>query len=78
MSAQSNIIDLRTKAGRRAEIISQVKKFGGFSVFWITENHLRAIVGTEMLKRGELVESKKSEYPWHVLKIGNKTSSRKK
>ena len=61
--------DLRTKAGRRAEIISQVKKSGGFTVFLITENQLRALVGTEMLKSGELIEDRKSHYPWHALKI---------
>lgn len=69
MSAEVKNSDLRTKAGRRAEIVSQVKKSGGFSVFWITENRLRAIVGTEMLKRGELIEHRKSNYPWHALKF---------
>ena len=61
--------DRRTKEGRRAEIIAQVEESGGFSVFWITAHRLRAVVGTEMLQRGELVETRKSSFPWHALKL---------
>ena len=68
-SALLERLDLRTKDGRRAEIIAQVEESGGFSVFWITEHRLRAIVGTEMMERGELVETHKSSFPWHALKV---------
>jgi hypothetical protein len=61
--------DLRTRKGRRAEIREQVKRAGGFSVFWITEFQLRAIVGEEMFERGEIVETKKREFPWYSLKL---------
>ncbi len=61
--------DLRTRAGRRQEIIDQVREHGGFSVFWATENHLRAWVATEMIKSGELADDKPSRYPWHSLKF---------
>ena len=66
--------DLRTKEGRRAEIIAQVEESGGFSVFWVTEHKLRAIVGTEMLQRGELVETRKSSFPWHALKVAGRSN----
>ncbi len=62
-------LDLRTKAGRRNEIIKQVNQYRGFSVFWITENYLRAVVGTEMIANGELKETRKSAFPWHALKV---------
>jgi hypothetical protein len=61
--------DRRTKAGRRAEIIAEVEECGGFSVFWITEHKLRAIVGTEMMQSGELVETQKSSFPSYCLKV---------
>lgn len=61
--------DRRTKAGRRAEIIAEVQEWNGFSIFWITEHKLRAIVGTEMMESGELVETQKSSFPWYCLKV---------
>jgi hypothetical protein len=68
--------DRRTKAGRRAEIIAEVQEWGGFSVFWITEHKLRAIVGTEMMERGELVETRKSSFPWYHLKVALRSSGK--
>ena len=47
--------DLRTKAGRRAEVIAWVREHRSLSAFWITEHHLRAIVVTEMIRSGELI-----------------------
>ena len=70
--------DLRTRSGRRKEILNQVKAEGGFGTFWVSENQLRAIVATEMFASGELVEDKKkSQYPWHSLKINFPVSNRK-
>lgn len=68
--------DRRTKAGRRDEIIAEVQEWGGFSIFWITEHQLRAIVGTEMMDRGELVETRKSSFPWYCLKVALRSSGK--
>ena len=68
--------DRRTKAGRRAEIIAEVEEWGGFSIFWITEHKLRAIVGTEMMERGELVETRKSSFPWYHLKVASRSNGK--
>jgi hypothetical protein len=58
-------MDLRTKAGRREEILNQVREDGGFSIFWVTENYLRAVVATQMQESGEIVtDNKKRPYPW--------------
>lgn len=58
--------DLRTAKGRRREIIEQVTQNGGFSVFWVTENPLRAKVATEMFRSGELKDvGDGGSYPWH-------------
>lgn len=61
-------LDLRTKAGRRAEILSQVREHGGFSIFWITEHRLRAVVGTEMVNRKE-IHVRNKRFPWSDVTI---------
>lgn len=61
-------MDLRTKEGRRQEILEQVAEDGGFSIFWITENQLRAKVGEEMVKKGELVEISR-RFPYYRMEI---------
>lgn len=62
--------DLRTRAGRRKEIIDQIQRYHGFSIFWVTENHLRAVVAEEMERSGEIVTDNKTHgYPWLGAKI---------
>jgi hypothetical protein len=56
-------IDLRTREGRRAEILDYVRTHGGFSIFWITENHLRAVEGTAMVDRKE-IKVRNRRFPW--------------
>ena len=56
-------IDLRTREGRRAEILDHVRTHGGFSIFWITENHLRAVEGTAMVDRKE-IKVRNRRFPW--------------
>ena len=56
-------IDLRTREGRRAEILDHVRTHGGFSIFWITENHLRAVEGTAMVDRKE-IKVRNRQFPW--------------
>ena len=65
------LTDLRTKQGRRREILLQVKENGGFSVFWVTGNLLRATVATEMVNRKEIVVTPE-QYPWSAVKINKK------
>lgn len=47
-------MDLRTKVGRREEILEQIREHEGFSIFWVSENPLRALVAMEMQKSGEI------------------------
>ena len=63
MKKQEAHLDLRTREGRRLEIIREVRNYGGFSIFWITESRLRAIVlATSRLWR-ETVQRLAPEYP---------------
>lgn len=55
--------DLRTRKGRRAEIINQIKEHGGWSIFWITEHRLRAIVATDMVSSKEITVRNR-QFPW--------------
>jgi len=64
--------DLRTIAGRRAEILHEISEYGGFTVFWITENRLRASVAQEMQDKGEIITDNRSAFPWINSKIADK------
>ena len=35
-------VDLRTREGREAEVLAQIREYGGFSGFWATESLKRA------------------------------------
>lgn len=62
--------DLRTREGRRNEILDQIEECGGFSIFWVTENHLRACVAEEMQESGEIITDNKTHgFPWIGAKI---------
>ena len=63
-------IDLRTRAGRREEVLEQIRDYGGFSIFWVTENHLRACVAQDMQDSGEIITDNKTHgFPWIGAKI---------
>ena len=67
--------DLRTRAGRREEVLEQIRDRGGFSVFWITENYLRACVAQEMKESGEIITDNKTRgFPWIGAKISKHNS----
>jgi len=67
--------DLRTRAGRRQEVLDQITDYGGFSIFWVTENHLRACVAQDMQDSGEIITDNKTHgFPW----IGAKISKQNK
>lgn len=61
-------MDLRTQAGRRDEILAQVQENGGFSVFWVTENTLRAHVAGKMTEDGEITVTP-LQFPWYDVTI---------
>jgi hypothetical protein len=63
-------LDRRTRSGRRKEILDHIQLHEGFSIFWITEHRLRAVVGMEMQKTGEIITDNKTYgYPWIGVKI---------
>jgi len=63
--------DLRTREGRRAEILAQIAIHNGFSIFWITENPVRASVGQEMQDSGEIITDNSCGYPWIKVYLPN-------
>lgn len=46
--------DLRTRAGREEEIINAIRKDGGLSVFWATENQVRAGAVDRLIRNGTI------------------------
>jgi len=68
-------MDLRTKVGRREEILEQIREHEGFSIFWITENALRARVAEHMNTGGEIVTDNKTHgFPWVGAKISKQNT----
>ena len=57
-------IDLRTRAGREHEVVMQVENFGGFTIFWATENQKRAHALERLIERGRIESLEKTPYPW--------------
>lgn len=62
-------IDLRTRYGRETEVLKQVAKYGGFSIFWATENAARANAICRLEKRNAISEIKGAPYPWCKFQI---------
>jgi hypothetical protein len=72
--AERDDMDYRTKAGQEAEILAQVKKCGGFSVFWVTENQKRARAAERLQNRGTIVRLG-GAFPWCAYKVQNEYGS---
>lgn len=67
--------DLRTKKGREAEVLEQVRMYKGFTVFWATENQKRAhaicrLEGKKKIRR--LLSHPRAHFPWCVYIIRGK------
>ena len=67
------MIDGRTRKGYEQSVLNQVRKEGGFSVFWVTACQARAHAAHRLIKRG-VIERYKSgylpdRYPWHSMRI---------
>jgi hypothetical protein len=57
--------DLRTRKGRELEVLRQVKVWGGFTVFWVTEVQSRACAADRLIQRKAIVPGRsKRPYPW--------------
>jgi len=57
------MIDLRTREGREKEIIDRINEYGGFSIFWVTDNQKRAHAADRLIERGVIIRQK-DDYPW--------------
>ena len=59
----------QTVHGQIRNILNQVERYGGYSIFWITENNKRASIATDMVDAGLIVKDKDTGYPWCSMKI---------
>lgn len=60
--------DLRTRAGREQEIFAQLRTFGGFTVFWATENALRARTLDRLQDEGKIT-TEPAQFPWTKARV---------
>lgn len=51
-------------AKRRKAVIDYITERGGFSVFWATDNRMRAVLLDRMVAAGEIVVDLKCPFPW--------------
>jgi hypothetical protein len=56
-------IDLRTRKGREREVLEQVRQHGGFTIFWVTENLMRACAATRLQKH-KVIITEPGAFPW--------------
>jgi len=61
-------MDKRTQEGQEEVILDHVRKHGGFSVFWITENQKRAHAAMRLEQSGRLITTKLG-YPYYKATI---------
>lgn len=64
--------DLRTRAGREAEVIERIRAWGGATVFWLTENQKRAHATERLEAAGRIVRDRSAtndKYPWCVFRL---------
>lgn len=70
MRGMGHRTDYRTKEGREAEVLAQVTRHGGFSVFWVTENQNRAHAAMRLEKRGDILNCG-GAFPWCAYTVHN-------
>lgn len=61
-------LDFRTNEGQREFIKNKIRRDGGFSVFWATENQKRAIAITDLFESGEII-NEGGDFPWHKVSL---------
>ena len=65
-----SVVDKRTREGQEYLVLEQIKKYGGFSIFWITENQKRAHAATRLDLRGVITVTPK-QFPWSSAAINS-------
>ena len=56
-------MDNRTREGQENLVLDQIEKYGGFSVFWVTENQKRAHAATRLSQLGRITVTP-VQFPW--------------
>lgn len=69
MIKQNRPDDLRTRYGRETEVLKQVAKSKGFSVFWASESRARSSAIARLIYRGDIVSTGPGAYPWCPYRI---------
>lgn len=62
-------LDMRTAKDQEQDVINYVKKHGGFSIFWVTDNQKRACAATRLVESGRIVRIPDNGYPWCGFKV---------
>ena len=66
----------RTKKGQEHYVLGYIRRHGGASIFWITENQRRACAVQRLQDSGEIVremDSPSDLYPWCVFTVRTST-----
>ncbi|QLG87683.1 hypothetical protein HQ393_05115 [Chitinibacter bivalviorum] len=50
------------------QVLMRVKRDGGFSMFWVTENGHRAAAATRLVESGKIIRQP-DQYPWCAYQI---------
>lgn len=61
--------NLRTRAGREAEVLAQIEQFKGFTVFWATENRIRARAIVRLERSGRIERVAGDQFPWCSFRV---------
>jgi hypothetical protein len=64
--------DLRTRAGREAEVLEKIRTDGGFSVFWGCENLGRANAIARLTNSGKIDQIPGGLFPWCKMVVRSK------
>jgi hypothetical protein len=65
-------VDRRTRRGSELEAVEQVRRFGGFTVFWATDDMRRARALERLSDRGVIVRLRRQPrpFPWCAYRLG--------
>jgi len=57
--------NLATAKGNQEHVIEQVRQYGGFTVFWVTDTQKRAEAATRLQEAGVILPAEKqAPFPW--------------
>jgi len=60
-----------SRHAKEAEVLMEVAKYGGFSIFWATENQQRAHAIERLIESGAIIRGEDS-YPWCAYRIAGR------